>query len=63
MKSPGLSSTPGTGAWRGLLGRPPVEDFELHGAATVVVVALGGEGEVEAEGEQVSLLQFDAVRG
>jgi hypothetical protein len=35
----------------------------LHGAATVVVVALGGEGEVEAEGEQVSLLQFDAVRG
>ena len=58
LQSPALRR----GEWRGLLGRPPVEDFELHGAATVVVVDLGGEGEIKAGGGQVSLFQFDAVR-
>ena len=34
------------------LGGPPVGNFQLHGAATVVVVDLGGEGEVKAGGGQ-----------
>ena len=38
--------------WRGGSQCSPIEDFQLHGAAAVVVVDLRGEGEVEAGRER-----------